>query len=446
MTLKKHIFAILLCAALIGASHGASAETGYVTADVLKVRSTTSTSASVIARVTNGTALELLAYDGLWYKVRLSGGNVGYVSAEYISLYPQASPVTYGYVTATALKVHSSTGVNSPVTGRLISGSKVELLAYDGYWYKIKTDSGEGYVSADYISLSPDAVSAPSVTYGFVTADVLKVHSSTGVSAPVICRIKQDERVELLAYDGAWYKIKISDGTEGYVSAQYISLTKGGDPTVSVGYVNATLLNIRELPGTETNILTQAVMGTEIELLAYDEAWYKVRLADGTLGYANADYVSRTPISKDTAVAAAGSVINSASKSAPTDSTLSLGERIAATAKNYMGVPYVYGAAGPDSFDCSGFVMYVMDKNGMSVPHQSGSLYQMGFEVAMDELIAGDLVFFNSAKTSDVAHVGIYIGENRFIHASSGSAHAVTVSALSEDYYSAHYVGAKRLI
>lgn len=451
MNFKKYIFALSCASAIfIGASVVASAETGYVTADVLKVRATTSTSATVIDRVTSGTALELLAYDGYWYKVQLSDGSIGYVSAEYISLTPQsaqASAVTYGYVNATVLKVHSSTGVNTPVIDRLISGTKVELEAYDGSWYKIKTDGGtEGYVSADYISLSSDTVSAPSVTYGYVTADVLKVHSSTGISTPVIGRITRDERVELEAFDGSWYKIKTDSGVDGYVSAQYISLTKGGDPTVSVGYVNATLLNIRELPGTETNVLTQAVMGTEIELLAYDGAWYQVKLSNGTIGYANADYISRTPIAKETASAAAVGVTHSEATAAPTDSTISLGESIVATAKKYMGVPYVYGAAGPDSFDCSGFVMYVMGKNGMNVPHQSGSLYQMGFEVAMDELIAGDLVFFNSSSSSGVSHVGIYIGDNRFIHASSGSAHAVTISSLSEDYYSAHYVGAKRLI
>jgi cell wall-associated NlpC family hydrolase/SH3-like domain-containing protein len=447
MNFKKFILTAAISAAVFSlAALSASAQTGYVTADVLKVRATTGTYATVIDRVTNGTELELLAYDGSWYKVQLPNGTIGYVSADYVALTPTSS-VTYGYVNATVLKIHSSTGVNSPVTGRILSGAKVELLAYDGSWYKIKTEDGtEGYVSAEYISLTSDTVAAPSVTYGYVTADILKVHTSTGISTPVICRISKDERVELLSYDGSWYKIKTSDNLEGYVSAQYISLTKGGEPTVSVGYIDATILNIRELPGTETTILTQLVMGTEVELLAYDGSWYKVRLSDGTEGYANADYISRTPIEKSTVTAAANGVIASQSVTPPSSSTLTLGESIIATAKNYIGTPYVYGASGPDSFDCSGFVMYVMNKNGIKLPHQSGMQYEMGFEVAMDELIAGDLVFFNSSSKSTVSHVGIYIGNGKFIHASSGSTHAVTISSLSEDYYSAHYLGARRVI
>ncbi|MDP4143855.1 MAG: C40 family peptidase [Bacillota bacterium] len=112
-------------------------------------------------------------------------------------------------------------------------------------------------------------------------------------------------------------------------------------------------------------------------------------------------------------------------------------------AYQFMGKPYVWGAAGPSAFDCSGFTAYVFSKFGIQMDHYTGSQFDMGTAVSKDKLAAGDLVFFNTY--SSVSHVGIYIGGGNFIHASSGS-HKVTVSNLSESYYSQRYAGARRVL
>ncbi len=444
------VFAMALCALTMTAF----AETGYVSADVLRVRSAPSTSADVLGNVTNGTQLEILSSVGGWYYVTTPDGTLGYVSSDYVS---GVTIHYYGYVDATVLKIHSSTGVSSPVIGRVVDGTRLELLAYDGAWYKVKTEDGlEGYVSADYITSVYDSysetgsaaapVSTSSSTYGYVIADSLKVHSTTGVYAPVEGNVTYGECVELLAYDGIWFKIRSGSGLEGYVGAQYISFTAGGEPVVEIGYVDATLLNIRETPDTSAAILDRQVMGASLRLIAYEDGWYSVETIDGVSGFVSGEFVSDTPIEPKTIAAATSSITKSQAAAPPTSDELALGERIITYAKQFIGTPYVYGASGPDSFDCSGFTMYVMSANGISLPHQSASQAQMGLEVAMDELVAGDLVFFNTTSTEGVGHVGIYIGDGRFIHASSGSAHAVTISSLSEDYYSAHYIGARRVI
>ncbi len=89
-------------------------------------------------------------------------------------------------------------------------------------------------------------------------------------------------------------------------------------------------------------------------------------------------------------------------------------------ARNYEGVPYRSGGTSPGTgFDCSGFVRYVFDRaEGVSLPHHSGSISQVGTPVALDELKPGDLVFFYLLQKT-VSHVGIYLGNNQFIHASS---------------------------
>jgi len=108
-----------------------------------------------------------------------------------------------------------------------------------------------------------------------------------------------------------------------------------------------------------------------------------------------------------------------------------------------IGTKYLAGGVTTKGFDCSGFTMYVFEKIGIDLPHQSGSQYQMGTAVSRSEMRAGDLVFFNTSGKG-VSHVGIYVGEGKFAHASSSR--GVTISSLSDSYYVNRYVGAKRIM
>ncbi|WP_150275763.1 C40 family peptidase [Paenibacillus tepidiphilus] len=108
-----------------------------------------------------------------------------------------------------------------------------------------------------------------------------------------------------------------------------------------------------------------------------------------------------------------------------------------------IGTRYVSGGTSTNGFDCSGFTMYVFDKIGINLPHQSGSQYQMGTAISRDDLREGDLVFFNTSGRG-VSHVGIYVGGGKFAHASSSR--GVTISSLSDSYYVNRYVGAKRIM
>jgi cell wall-associated NlpC family hydrolase len=115
-------------------------------------------------------------------------------------------------------------------------------------------------------------------------------------------------------------------------------------------------------------------------------------------------------------------------------------------ARNYEGVPYRRGGTTPGTgFDCSGFVRYVFDRaEGISLPHHSGSISQVGNPVALDELKPGDLVFFYLLQKT-VSHVGIYLGNDQFIHASSNRSGSVVVSSLKENYWAKHYISARRV-
>ncbi len=110
-------------------------------------------------------------------------------------------------------------------------------------------------------------------------------------------------------------------------------------------------------------------------------------------------------------------------------------DKIVNIAKKYLGKPYRYGAIGPNSFDCSGFVYRVTREAGINVPRTAIAQSQIrGKKLSVNELRDGDLLFFDTAKRGHVNHSGIYIGNYRFIHASSGNAHSVTVSNLNGWY------------
>jgi cell wall-associated NlpC family hydrolase len=104
-----------------------------------------------------------------------------------------------------------------------------------------------------------------------------------------------------------------------------------------------------------------------------------------------------------------------------------------------LGKPYVWGTAGPDTFDCSGLVVYAYQAVGVSLPHSSYALWNEGVYVSQDQLEPGDLVFFDG-----LGHVGIYIGGGQFIHAPHTGT-VVQIASLS-GYYQANYVGARRIL
>ena len=107
------------------------------------------------------------------------------------------------------------------------------------------------------------------------------------------------------------------------------------------------------------------------------------------------------------------------------------------------GTRYVWGGASRGGFDCSGFVLYVYKKMlGIALPHSAAAQSRMGVPVAKEALQPGDLIFFSTYRAS-VSHVGIYLGDNRFIHAANRRTN-VRVDALS-GYYASRYRGARRL-
>jgi len=117
---------------------------------------------------------------------------------------------------------------------------------------------------------------------------------------------------------------------------------------------------------------------------------------------------------------------------------------VTATALSLQGAPYAWGGATPEGFDCSGFTHYVYAQHGISLPRTSEHQYRIGAAVASPELQPGDLVFFSTIAPGP-SHVGLAIGDDRFVHAPSERGR-VRVESLAARYWQRRYLGARRIV
>lgn len=136
--------------------------------------------------------------------------------------------------------------------------------------------------------------------------------------------------------------------------------------------------------------------------------------------------------------------LNTSLPSRGTSRTSSLGARVVEIAKQYLGSPYSYGGSSPNGFDCSGFTQYVYKQVGIDLPRSSSGQADIGKKVSKDNLQPGDIVIFSDTYRSGPSHTGIYLGNGKFIHAST-STKGVIISDLNSDYYKNHFSYGRRV-
>ncbi len=274
---------------------------------------------------------------------------------------------------------------------------------------------------------------------GTVICSVLNMRQSSSTSAKIVDKLPRGTKVQVFSKSGDWYRVKHGN-TEGWVHGDYLKVE---EVTLGVGKVNTEVLNLREKPSTSSKILGKLTKGQNLTLISRSGAWYRVKTAGGQLGWAHGDYIVRgaaTVASRGTTEKAGTASANSQSAAAAETA-----KKLVDYAKKFLDCKYVWGGNSPEQgFDCSGFTKYVFKEFGITLPRVAADQAKKGTKVDKSQLKVGDMVFFNTGS-GIIDHVGIYIGDGKFIHAES-KRYGVNISKLSESFYARSYVTARRVI
>ena len=415
---------------------GFAAEKGVVTADSLNIRKGPSTSYSVITKLPKGTVVNVESKNNGWYEVSLANGEKGWASGNYIEIkeivQQQGSILNDTYLRAEA-------NWSSEKLELLKKGATVEVVSVDQNWTKVKSNGKIGYISNDYIKVSDisSGSSSNTVTKQGQIVDDTYLRAEANWSSTKLELLKKGTTVEVVSKDSNWTKVKYNNQT-GYISNDYIKEVSGSTSESTSGSTESVIkektgvivtdsLNVRSGPGTSYSILTKVTRWEKVTILEQQSGWFKIKTASGVVGWASSSYID---------------VIDSSSESNVSDKV----NAVVKLAKAQLGKPYEWGAEGPNSFDCSGLIWYVY-KNaaGVNLPRVSRDQAKYGTGVSRENIKIGDIVAFDGNQDGVVDHVGIYIGNDEFIHAPKPG-DVVKISSLSSSYYKKGLVAIRRVL
>lgn len=321
-------------------------------------------------------------------------------------------------------------------------------------------------VSSDDLDTNEEILDESTFTYDgsevWVNVNLANVREEPAVESEILDQIEYGSSLVRISYGTLWSKVRLEDGTEGYIMSSLLdeeeivaptpTPTPTPEPTpeptpvptaaptpvpdaapaettaaqteaateattAAPSYTEteyyATVyascdINVRTGPGTSYSFVTLISRGDSIEVVAQtDNGWYK--LASGN--FVKADLCSNEPLPEPTPAPAPDPAAAPASAGDGSD--------FANYCAQFVGVSYVYGGASPSGFDCSGYVSYIYaNYYGVSLPHDAAGIAQCGTPVSMDCLQCGDVICHDYNGDGYIEHVSIYIGNGTYIHAS----------------------------
>lgn len=292
------------------------------------------------------------------------------------------------------------------------------------YKFSLKKILVAGVVSAATVLSSVSALAYDYIGKGTVTGGVVNIRSAASTSASIVGTGTKGTTYGVISQENGWAKIETADGTIGYMNLGYFSVSSTEKIQVTI---TGSAVNVRSGAGTNFDVIGSVYKGQKYPVLGKENGWYKISFNNAS-GFVSGDYVTLGN----------GEVLFSASSG-------SKGQQVVQIAKQYVGKPYVYGAAGPNAFDCSGLTSYVFKQLGYSLNRTAEGQASNGVAVSRDNLKPGDILLYTHRGMYGIGHVGIYIGDGKMIHAGNSSTGVIISDAFS-DYYAARYVGARRIV
>jgi len=341
-------------------------------------------------------------------------------------------------------------------------------------WYKVKVNNKTGWVLSTLLTPAKAAANAPAKKAPAKKATVNQVSTSKATASNGTYKVKHNSNVRsnagtknkivTLARKGTtvksthqtkvgntvWYKIS-ANGKTGWISGTLLTKTTVAAKKAPVNQVSTSKAtasngtykvkhnsNVRSNAGTKNKIVTLARKGTTVnsthQTKVGNTVWYKIS-ANGKTGW-----ISGTLLTKTTVAAKAPAKKAPAKKSTAKASNSSAPSNLVSNAKSHLGTPYKFGGTTTSGFDCSGYIQYVFNQSGKKVSRTT--LGQFADSTTVSTPQVGDLVFFAGTYRPGISHVGIYIGNNQFIHAGGRKTEIVN---LNNSYWKKHFHSFKRL-
>ncbi len=304
------------------------------------------------------------------------------------------------------VNVRSAPNTDSEILGKLYNNSVGEMIRIEGDWYYITSGTVTGYVKGEYCVTGEEAeelIDEVSVKIARVNADTLNLRSEPSTDGRLLKQIANGTELDVVStdYDG-WVEVTYN-GTQGYVSADYV--------TVTISYVSA-----ESKEEEQARLAAERAEREEQERRAAEAAAAEAaaQQAAEVAAQKAAEAAAQQAAEAAAQQAAAEAATETAPTQAPASSTYDKGVEVANFALQYVGNPYVYGGTSlTNGADCSGFVLAVYANFGVSLPHSANADRNMGIAVpSLAEAQPGDLICYSG-------HVGIYIGNGQIVHAST---------------------------
>lgn len=406
-----------------------------------------------------------------------------------------------GKITAETIRIRAEATTDSKIIEIGNAGEKVDIVGLEGDWYKVSFKGKTGYIYKDY--LTPDGEVTPSNQTNENTSDATQLpetSSTTPETTPSetptqttndkamelgnvvnketsayllpnftstkIEKVNKDQEIKLITTMANWAKIEINQ-KEAWIPKTFlmkevsVETTKPTEqqpeettetqpetqqpeqttqPAVSkAAYISSNAsAHFRSGPSTSSQSLGKLPKNTKITITGEENGWYKVSY-NGKEGY-----ISKSLVTEGEPPATTSSRSQEEPRSATTTTAQASSNNVVQVAESYEGSRYVSGGSSPSGFDCSGFTQYVYGKCGITLSRTSYTQATQGTAVGKSELQPGDLLLFHYYGSSSIGHVGIYVGNGKFIHAANSN-RGVVYDSIESGYYADNYAGARRL-
>ena len=316
-------------------------------------------------------------------------------------------------------------------TGKVPANTKITVVEVVGNWCHISAGNQEGWIPTSKIESSKVEEQKAEENKEeekeeekqeekklYVSTTTLNLREKADTKSDVVTQLSLNDEVTVVkVVNKTWTQVKFKD-YEGYTASEYLSEKKVSDTTSR---------NAQEVRNSEEEAAKKKAAEEAAKKKAEEAAKKKA-----------AEEAKKKQEEEDEDDEEEEEKTSSSKSSSSSKKSGTTGEDIVAYAKKFLGYKYVYGASGPNSFDCSGFTSYVYKHFGYSLNRTSGGQRSNGTGVSKSNLEPGDILCFSG-------HVGIYIGGNKFIHAANPSK-GVIISSLSESYYVKTYITARRIL